>query len=55
MHEIYKYLKFNSILKFSNNENKVKEIPWNFSKFLLNKDGKVYKYFPPTKKPIEMI
>lgn len=31
-----------------------KKIPWNFTKFIVSKDGKQIKRFPPTKKPEEL-
>jgi glutathione peroxidase len=31
-----------------------KRIPWNFTKFLVNKDGMKIKRFPPSKKPHEL-
>ena len=49
-HEVYKYLRVNSEL-FDSEKNKAKEIPWNFTKFLIDKDGKVLGYFPPTINP----
>ena len=29
------------------------EIPWNFAKFLVDKDGQVVKYYGPRTDPIE--
>jgi glutathione peroxidase-family protein len=29
-------------------------IPWNFGKFLLNKDGQVVKFYGPKVKPLSM-
>ena len=47
-HPIYKFLK---------NEEKgilSKEIKWNFTKFLINKDGKVINRYSPTTKPLKI-
>jgi glutathione peroxidase len=44
MHPVYKYLKTNSEL---NCEKGLKNIPWNFTKFLVDSDGKVIKYYKP--------
>lgn len=44
-HDIFKYLRMNSELKVS--ENKAKQIPWNFAKFLVNHEGKVIKFYHP--------
>ena len=40
--DLYKFLKYNSSLK---NDNQVKDIPWNFAKFLVSGDGTQIKYF----------
>ena len=50
---IYVYLKKNTP-EFNTNEG-LKNIPWNFAKFLVDKDGKVVKYFSPRENPNEMI
>jgi glutathione peroxidase len=39
---VYKYLKSSSP-NFTNND----DITWNFAKFLVNREGKVIKYFAP--------
>jgi len=47
-HALYKFLK---------NEEKgllSKEIKWNFTKFLINKDGSVMKRYAPTTKPLKI-
>ena len=31
-----------------------KAIPWNYSKFLINKDGKIENYYSPMIRPYEM-
>ena len=50
-HPLFAYLRQNSSLK--NNEG-ASEIPWNFGKFLLDKDGKVKKFFGPKEHPMAM-
>ena len=37
-HDLYKYMRVNSDL-FNEKKNEVKEIPWNFAKFLLDEQG----------------
>jgi len=49
-HDVYKYLRANSSL-YDPKTKKCKEIPWNFAKFLVDKDGKVVHYFLPTDMP----
>lgn len=44
-HPIFQFLKLNSSLAKSNG--KVSPISWNFGKFLVDRDGKVVKYFGP--------
>ena len=39
-HPIYKFLRANSSLNVIKDKKIVKEIPWNFSKFLVSGDGK---------------
>jgi glutathione peroxidase len=48
-HPIYKYLKEN--VKGLLNS---KDIKWNFTKFLVDKNGDVVKRFAPIKKPLSM-
>lgn len=42
-HELYKFLKNNEVFKKGNEpickDGKVEEIPWNFAKFLVNREG----------------
>ena len=52
-HEIYVYLKTNC-KDFKMDGNTLKEIPWNFAKFLVTDDGKVLNYFGPDKEPKEI-
>ncbi len=51
-HPIYNYLKYNT--EEMKTAYGLKNIPWNFTKFLVNKDGKVVAYYPPKVKPEEM-
>ena len=44
--EVYKYLRRNSEL-FDAKKGEAKEIPWNFSKFLVDSEGKVVSYHDP--------
>ena len=44
-HPLYKYLKENSPVQTG------KRIPWNFTKFLVDRNGKVVTRFEPTDKP----
>ncbi|EGR31669.1 hypothetical protein IMG5_104650 [Ichthyophthirius multifiliis] len=53
-HEVYKYLRNNSCLYDPATE-KAKNIPWNFGKFLINKEGKVHRFYTPKEMPNEMI
>lgn len=48
-HPLFKWLKANSKSCFG------KKIKWNFTKFLIDKEGKVYKRYAPTKKPAKLI
>ncbi len=51
-HPVYLYLKYNTPeLKA---EQGLKNIPWNFTKFLVDRNGKVVGYYPPKIKPVEM-
>lgn len=47
---IFNFLKENSPL---NNEGKVEDIPWNFAKFVVDRNGKVIKYYHPKVHPDE--
>ena len=48
-HSIYKYLKYNS--KELNKSKGLLNIPWNFSKILVDRDGNVVKVYEPGIKP----
>ena len=49
--EIYQYLRQNSEL-YDKTDGKALQIPWNFAKFLVDGNGKVFKYFPPRVNPL---
>lgn len=49
-HELYTYLKGNSEL-FDSETGQVKDIGWNFAKFLVDENGKVEHYFQPDQSP----
>ena len=52
--EVFKFIRINSELH--NKEKKeVKEIPWNFAKFLINSQGHVVSYHNPRIEPIAMV
>jgi glutathione peroxidase len=50
-HPVYKYLRYNSVCKTSKG---VKLVPWNFTKFLVDRDGVVIKYYNPNVKPLDI-
>ena len=52
-HDLYKYLRINSEL-YDPKKNDVKEIPWNFAKFLVDEHGKVKKYYGPRTSPLDI-
>ena len=54
IHEIYKYLRTNSGL-FDKESEQTGMIPWNFSKFLVDRDGKVVKFYDVTIYPENII
>jgi glutathione peroxidase len=51
---IFIYLKTNTP-EFVDKEKGLKNIPWNFAKFLVNEKGEVIRYFSPKENPSEMI
>ena len=53
-HEAYKYLRYNSEL-FDAKKKEVKEIPWNFAKFLLDSEGNVKSYYNPRVEPLTIV
>jgi len=52
-HEVFRFLRANSNL-YDQKSQTIQEIPWNFTKFLVDADGKVLKFYTPTTKPHEM-
>jgi len=52
-HDVFKYIRANSPL-YNQSTNQVQYIPWNFTKFLLDKDGKILKMYGPNDKPQTM-
>lgn len=52
MHNIYKYLKLNT--SELNTKDGLKNIPWNFAKFLVNSEGKIVGFYSPKIKPFEL-
>ena len=53
-HELYLYLKYNTP-EFRQGNEKLKEIPWNFAKFLVDSQEKVVKYYEPNVEPNKII
>ncbi len=51
-HELYLNLKSRSEL--NEGDGKLKNIPWNFAKFLVNENGDVVKYYPPDVEPLRI-
>jgi len=51
-HPLYVYLKVKSPL--NNGSKGLKNIPWNFGKFLMDVNGNNVQFFPPTTKPREI-
>ena len=49
-HELYKFLRVGSVL-YDAKTDTAKEIPWNFAKFLIDREGKVVNFYPPDVKP----
>ena len=49
-HELYKFLRTNSSL-YDKQTDTAKEIPWNFGKFLLDRNGNVVNFYSPDIKP----
>ena len=50
---MYKFLRINSELH-DTKKKEVKEIPWNFAKFLVDQNGKVRSYHNPRVEPVNM-
>ena len=53
-HELYKFLRSNSAL-YDPQKKVAKEIPWNYTKFLVSGDGKKVRYFNPREDPVKII
>ena len=53
-HEVYKYLRSNSEL-YDKKKKEVKEVPWNFAKFIVDEHGHVVSYHNPKVEVITMI
>ena len=51
-HEVFQFLKYNSPL-YNESKNQSLPISWNFGKFLVDKEGRVIKYYSPTDDKIE--
>ena len=49
-HEVFKFLRRNSPL-YDEQKDEVKNIPWNFAKFLVNSEGQVVDYYNPKQNP----
>jgi glutathione peroxidase len=47
-------LKYNTP-EFRQGEGKLKEIPWNFAKFLVDSQEKVVKYYEPNVEPSKIV
>jgi len=52
-HEVFRYLRANTNL-YDAKKNLIQEVPWNFTKFLVDADGKVLKYYGPGDTPNKM-
>ena len=51
-HPIYKFLTANSVLAKDNNQ--IRDIPWNFAKFLIDRHGNVVDFFEPEVNPLKL-
>ena len=49
--EVYKFLRYNSKDLYDPEKKELKEIPWNFAKFLVNGEGKVVSFHNPKVEP----
>ena len=52
--EAYQFLRMHSEL-YDSGKKVAKEIPWNFAKFVVNSDGHVMSYHPPTTSPDDIV
>ena len=53
-HDVYRYLRRNSPL-YDKKKDEVQNIPWNFTKFLVDGEGQVKYYYRPNIDPTESI
>ena len=53
-HEIYKFLRLNSEL-YDQKKQEVKDIPWNFAKFIVNEKGQVVSFHQPSEEPLSLV
>jgi len=51
-HPVYSWLRGNSEL-YDKKEQKAQQIPWNFSKFLVDRNGNVSKYYAQRPLPLD--
>ena len=52
-HPVYRYLKSNS--KQMRDGKGIKNVPWNYGKFLVDFEGRVIKFYGPTVKPSKIL
>ena len=52
--DIYKFLRSKSAL-YDSQKKVAKEIPWNFTKFLVSGDGKKVRYYNPRIDPVKIV
>lgn len=53
-HDVFKYLRRNSIL-YDKKKNLTREVPWNFSKFLVTGDGTKIRFYNPRVNPLKIV
>ena len=53
--EVYKFLRVNSKEHYDEVKQEVKEIPWNFAKFLVNSKGQVVSFHGPLDKVKDLV
>jgi len=52
-HPVYQFCKYNA--EETSSESRLLPIGWNFSKFLIDKQGKVFKYYSPKVSPSSLL